>query len=238
MVELNWFEEGCIDILVLIILGYILNIFVEEWYWFNMIFFIILWLGISSIITKLIKGKDVEKSKKKKVWYKQEWIITLFIIVGLVIIVGIYGYYFSDNDDNGMSQYVRDNFERLVTEDLTEMYSYEVINVGHYGEEQNRTSVYLTMKSLGNTDNQAWDGLMSISGYSMMAEFSNITYYSVTILTPTQECYYSIEGSLMRTMDEAVRIDKNWTLKDGSIVDSLTLYSRMKDFFQSSEKCS
>ena len=65
MVKLNWFEEGCIDVFVLVALGYIFNSLVEEWYWLNVIFFIVLWLGISCIITKLIRGNDLKESGKK-----------------------------------------------------------------------------------------------------------------------------------------------------------------------------
>jgi hypothetical protein len=188
-------------------------------------------IAVIMLIVDIIKY--IQKTSWNKYWK------TSFTIIGIVLIA-VFAFYqvrsLIPSESSNMETYTSDNFERLVTEDLTEMYGYEVINVGHYGEERNDTSVYLTMKSLGNIDNQAWDGLTSISIYSDMAEFPNVTHYSVTILTPTQECRYSIDGSIMRTLRDT-NSTSTITLKGGEVVDGTTYYGRVKDYFQNSENC-
>ena len=48
------------------------------------------------------------------------------------------------------------------------------------------------MKSFGNLNKQAWNGLITLGTY-----YKNAKEYSVTIFTPTSECYYSMDGDIL-----------------------------------------
>jgi len=63
MVKLNFWEVFTIYVLVFI--GTIF-IPVDRENWIVAVLLIIIWLGVSSIIVKLIKGKDKEEFKKNK----------------------------------------------------------------------------------------------------------------------------------------------------------------------------
>ena len=68
MVKLNWLETFSIYIVVAIVMFFIgeqmsLNITTT---WFSLIIWLIIYLGISSIIIKVITGKNKEESKQNK----------------------------------------------------------------------------------------------------------------------------------------------------------------------------
>ena len=203
MVKLNWLEEFVIYIIV----GAILIFFVNKmnfdmfYSWVSVIFWLIIYLVVSSIIIKLIKGKDNEEPKQNKKlgnWLKKQktWKKNLIIIASVVIIIcwiGSLFFWSSEDTNNGVdTKYVQENFNRLIKEDLSEMYGYEVISVGNYGD-LNKSYSYLSMKSLGSKDEQVWNGLTTLWSYSEMAGY-NVYDYSVSILSPTDECYYHIDG--------------------------------------------
>lgn len=83
-------------------------------------------------------------------------------------------------------QYTRDNFEQIVTDRLEEK-GYEVIWILS-SEFSGGASV--NMKSLGDRQSQVEDAIFELSYYSTVAELKPHSY-SVTILEPTQTCFYT-----------------------------------------------
>lgn len=117
----------------------------------------------------------------EKAWYTKWWII-LFIVIGVILFLfgsTIYEHVFE-------KQYTRNNFKQLVTAGLEEE-GYEVIFVISGGE-SGHTSV--RMKSLGDTQDQVEDAIFQLGYYSNVAGYKP-SAYSVTILEPTQTCFYT-----------------------------------------------
>jgi hypothetical protein len=54
------------------------------------------------------------------------------------------------------------------------------------------------MKSLGNRNNQIWDGLMAFNN-------ENISLYTIIILTPEQTCTYYIKGKTYREYTDELK---------------------------------
>lgn len=104
MVKLNWLEEFAVYIIVavfmVVFVRFIQNLIGFTYYstWVWIVLWFILYLGISSIVVKAIKGKDNPKLKKSrtfKEWWKGQssrdkvllillWIFILLIILTLL----------------------------------------------------------------------------------------------------------------------------------------------------------
>jgi hypothetical protein len=113
--------------------------------------------------------------KESKHWYQKWWAIALFIVVGLIILGTIFS-------NRGFDE------EKFVKESLSNN-GYEVIQVG-----VSDGKAIVSMKSLGDRNNQVWTSLSSIG-----VAYPNATEYLIIILTPEETCYYAIDGDFYRT---------------------------------------
>lgn len=183
------------------------------------------------------------KKEEKIKWYKRWWVIVLFIILI------IYGFYIYTNSKSVF------NKEKFVKESLEED-GYEVISV-MYLEDNNW--VHLEMKSLGNKEEQVWDGLIALS-----SAYPNAEDYFVYILTPEETCSYSTYltnyKSYMKSLDDEKIFLNNCSELDGLIfpkvveninylygenivldycseIDGLTLYKVVHYQIKESESC-
>jgi len=100
MVKLSWLEEVAICIIVAGITLFFFKIIINLvgfdsfslWVW--AVLWLIVYGGISSIVVKVIKGKDAEKENKtfKTLWKKlKTWekvIITIIIFVWIIMVFG------------------------------------------------------------------------------------------------------------------------------------------------------
>lgn len=163
--------------------------------------------GIVQIVIGLVVLNKYHKSdygKDKSVgnWWKRQktWEKVIIILAGLVIISVIWSALSlktnssnSDVNDENAKEYLEGK-------------GYEVI-YNYYSDVGNETWASVEMKSLGEINGQAWDGLITLGYY-----YTEADKYVITILTPTSECFYSINGNLYR----------NWVLsenaKDGKII--------------------
>ena len=104
MVKLNFWEELAIDIIIAVGLLFLIRYLFDTstwtlWIW--VIALIVYW-GLSSLIVKVIKGKDViekEEQERKKArseisdWWKKQkgwekWIIILGLLILIMIVIG------------------------------------------------------------------------------------------------------------------------------------------------------
>jgi hypothetical protein len=84
-----------------------------------------------------------------------------------------------------------EKFQEHVTEDLAD-YGYEVINVGYIDHPSTVSIAYVTMKSLGNREDQVRNGWLALYSWDKYAGFNNTNSYMITILAPTNECIYTV----------------------------------------------
>lgn len=68
--KLSWIEEGAVYlILVLVVLffnDFLVKSGIISYGWLDMIIFLVVYWGISGVVVKAIKGKDIEKENKTK----------------------------------------------------------------------------------------------------------------------------------------------------------------------------
>jgi len=149
------------------------------------------------------------------------WKISLTII-GIVLIVVIAFFIIKEaipheyNPDNSIKNSLEED-------------GYEVLDVHSLDfpdSSFNETWVFVKMKSLGDLNEQVWDGLITMysaydgmQGWYLAYDFANVDNYVITVLTPTNECYYSIEGDILRSYMQSLRGEKvyysNGTEGDG-----------------------
>ncbi len=138
------------------------------------------------------------KRTKNKAWYKRWWIILIYI----VFIVYMVDYIFDLGIIFDESVYVKRNLEEI---------GYEVINVNYFHlEVLNETWASVDMKSPGDDkyiiESQAQKGLWTLYEY-----YNDATHYTISIITPTRECFYSVDGNIFRTL---IGTDDNTPLFD------------------------
>ena len=95
--------------------------------------------------------------------------------------------------------------------EILEEYGYEVL---YFGIFERDNSAYVKMKSLGNRNEQVWEGLSSLS-----LVYPNASEYDVRILEEDKDCWYFIPGRLYRAwLGEELIIN-------GTEIDSYTAYN-------------
>jgi hypothetical protein len=152
-----------------------------------------------------------------------------FTILGVIGIIAYVFYSLSGMSlFNSSSDY---DSEEWLKNNLNEDYGYEVISVGSYGT-SNNSYAYLNMKSLGNREEQVWNGLTNL-----WVIYKNASSYSVTILSPIDECYYYVEGTYMSAWNRALHGETIF-FQDGSNMSDLEYYGAVKEMVIKSAKCS
>lgn len=149
MVKLNWVEKGAIYIVVAVIMIFFIRFMqtlisydtFSVWVW--VIIWLILYLGVSNIIIKVIIGKDKNniefKPKENKAfeefWKKQKtWVKVILIIFLIFIAVCIYSWYSgyltgnSVNNAVNTQQTIIDN-EQLIKENMYHIQTFEVFKL-------------------------------------------------------------------------------------------------------------
>ena len=234
MVKISFWEELAINVVVIVIMVFFIRNYMNTTSWTILAWIIalIVYAGITNIIIKLIKGKDHEKEEAKeanktKSWWKKQkgWEKVIIILGAIVIVIMLWNWIFGSSAFDA-GNYAKENFEKLVTEDLSD-YGYEVISVGKMDDyvDKNKSWVYVNMKSLGDINQQAWEGFISLGSHSSVAGF-NVGRYSVSILTPTNECYYAIDGNLWNNYKASAHGDKIYYV-NGTEANGLVAYNNI-----------
>lgn len=159
------------------------------------------------------------------------------IAIGLGIVLAIISYLLGNYFLNSGTWSSFDE-EKWIKEDLKESKGYEVISVINftsiliYRNYSEGETAYLEMKSLGNRNDQIWDGLISLG-----VAYKDADQYTIVILTPEQRCSYYIDGNVYHSWGRASDGEKIF-LKDGSEISSQTLWNMINDEISYSERCS
>ncbi|MBS3070758.1 hypothetical protein J4407_00445 [Candidatus Pacearchaeota archaeon] len=142
-------------------------------------------------MAKKQENTEIKISKKK--------LRKVFIIV--IISLGILSFllYVPNNneiDEEYIQKHLKEdaekNFNEIVERNLIELYGYDIISVSFIGDKKIGNGwVSVTMKSLGNREDQLLNGLSMLVSVSNTAGF-NVESYNVNILSPTEECNYYV----------------------------------------------
>jgi len=168
--QINWkFWIGVI--IVLFFLYFILNLGVWQ----------ILWVAIIVLIgTSIVQS--VQKSSIGDYW-KISWTILGIVAILVLVFFSVKNFSLENTTEGRIKMNLQDD-------------GYEVIDVNYF--EDGDSSLYpwasLDMKSFGDLNEQARDGLTTLAIY-----YKNASSYSVTIFAPTKKCYYSIDGIILNS---------------------------------------
>lgn len=151
--------------------------------------------------------------KKEKKWYQSWWAIILYVLIVFWAVSQFYHYTGFDPANR-----VRLDLEEEGYEVIDVMYL-DMTDTGH-----------LEMKSLGNREEQVWDGMMALA-----FAYPNASQYAIWIYTPTQTCFYSTMftnlPSLMKAWrGERISVNEDYVL-DGVILPKMVeSYNEENDF--------
>jgi|SRR3989344_3699759 len=180
---------------------------------------------IVAFVMLIIKGiKYIQKTKINDYWKISLTILgIIFIIVFIFFSVKDFSIFHSSNPDAKVKE-------------MLEEEGYEVIDVNYIDLSDldlgNETKALVKMKSLGNINEQVWNALSLIGIY-----YKDADEYIITILTPTGECFYSIDGNLYRNYKKATDVEK--IVINGTEYDVLTIYSYLKsEIDKETKRCS
>lgn len=115
------------------------------------------------------------------------WLIILIIIALLIAINLVYNNYFYSPEFDEI-EYGKNYVEERLGE-----FSYEVIYIINTETDDGYNLAMVSMKSLGNRENQVWDGLDYLS-----IGFDNATLFRINIKSPYDSCTYEVKGSTLR----------------------------------------
>lgn len=204
MVKMNWFEELVIYLIVAVIMVFFvekIGFFIYNW-WFSIIFWLILYSIISNIIIKVIRGKD-EKESLKKLWEKgktsKKVFIIIYIIVVLIFLMVVYGFVSDSLFWNGLGDNLDKDEERV--KDLI-LDRYEIISVGIMNYTiTNLTLAYVDMISLGNRNDQVFEGMSALG-----IIYEDASIYMVSIFEESQKCVYIIDREIYVDINDWINV--------------------------------
>lgn len=204
MVKMNWFEELVIYLIVAVIMVFFvekIGFFIYNW-WFSIIFWLILYSIISNIIIKVIRGKD-EKESLKKLWEKgktsKKVFIIIHIIVVLIFLMVVYGFVSDSLFWNGLGDNLDKDEERV--KDLI-LDRYEIISVGIMNYTiKNLTLAYVDMISLGNRNDQVFEGMSALG-----IIYEDASSYIVSIFEESQKCVYIIDREIYVDINDWINV--------------------------------
>jgi len=165
--QINW-KLWIGVIIVLFFLYFILNLGVWQ----------ILWVAIIILIgTSIVQS--VQKSSIGDYW-KISWTILGIVAILLLVFFSVKNFSLENTTEGRIKMSLQDD-------------NYEVLEVNYFEEFLgNESLASVHMKSFGDLNEQARDGLTRLGIY-----YKNADSYSVTIFTPTSKCYYSIDGAIL-----------------------------------------
>lgn len=142
-------------------------------------------------------------AKKRKLRMDKEKTIGIVLILVLAILVIYSNIPTLDDSTLAPEQEARDILEEK---------GYEIIEVGYVN------GPYVDMKSLGNREEQVWDGIWALTAYPI-PENNELSLYAIRIrvLEPTQECFYStyftnFNSYYKSLFDEKIYVDEKGQL--------------------------
>ena len=185
-------------------------------------------IAIVILIVEAIKW--IQKTKIGDYWKIS---FTILGVIGIIAYVfyALLGMGIFDNFSNEYNERIGDldNQEMIrIHIEMLEEDGYEVLYFGYLSENTTLETAYLKMKSLGNRNDQVWDGL-----FSLESVYPNAPEYSIRILEPTQECWYEIYGELY-----GAYLGSEELILNDEVVDSLTAFSLINYIIDEQGSCS
>ena len=165
---------------------------------------------ITAIVLLIINAiKWIQKTKIGDYWKIS---FTILGVIGIIAYVyfslaglGIFDNFTSDYD-NRIGETDKDKIKLIkIHIEMLEEDGYEVLYFYYSLPNTTLESAYIKMSSLGNQNNQVWDGL-----HSLTAVYPNAPKYEIVILEPTQSCWYVINGTIYGTYRRALK-ETNFT---------------------------
>ena len=151
--------------------------------------------------------------KKERVWYKEDWVIAIFVIMGLIMLVYVFQIF-----DNGFNFNKEGNVKRTLKAD----YGYEVIDIGVTSD----NTALLEMKSLGSRREQVWDGLIKLS-----FTYPDAETYLIIIHTPTKTCSTSTLWTNWKSWIKSSQREKVF-LDINSELEGINFYQEVLTFYR------
>lgn len=200
---------------------------------FGYFYAIAILIAIILLIISIIKY--IQKSPKLGDYWKIAF--TIIGIIGIIAFVifylsrlGIFNSFSSINDDRIGD--LANAKEIKIHIELLEEDGYEVVYFYYALPNSSIEAGSLTMKSLGNQNEQVWRGLFALSDV-----YPNAPNYTIHILEPTQECWYHISGNLYRAYQNSNKGEKVYAT-DGTEMSGLTLYQSINYQIDKERYCS
>ncbi|MEK6934152.1 MAG: hypothetical protein AABW75_04740 [Nanoarchaeota archaeon] len=166
---------------------------------------ILYFISFSLLVAIILIGvsiiKRIQNSSIGDYW-KISW-----TIIGIVLIIAFTFFYFKDNLLYSFDGRIGDlnNAEEIKMQiNLLEENNYEVIYFDHVLENSSLEGGSITMKSFGNRENQVWKGLFALNRV-----YPNALTYHITLIEPTKECSYLIDGSEYRNVTNSYNYVKS-----------------------------
>ena len=185
----------------------------------------IAWVMAVSLL--VVSGiKYIQKTKMNDYWKISLTILGIVLIIAYVIYsiagFGIFDRFSAINDERIGDL---DNAKEIKIQiELLEGDGYEVDYFYYALPNSSLEAGSLTMKSLGNRNDQIWQGLFALNRV-----YPDAHSYTIRIIEPTKECWYRLSGNLYRNYLLSTQATDQKIVINGTEYDSLMIFGYLED---------